>query len=152
MSGNCILCKKAIQGSEGYIVYQDGDVTILLDIFPRTKGHLMVVPTVHYETVYDLPEAVATKYYEAIHLSCLALRQYGAKGINVGSNIGSVAGQQLSHFSYHVIPRYEKDDAIEIEPAFKDTPWRQKSIKLSDEEMKQICADLKNIYAEQKKK
>ncbi|MCL2427203.1 MAG: HIT family protein [Oscillospiraceae bacterium] len=142
---NCAFCKAIIAETGSYIVYSDKEVAVLLDIYPRTKGHLILIPTEHCEMAYDMPEKVANRFYGVLHASCLALREYGAKGINVGANIGKVAGQEMPHFSYHIIPRYEKDDAIEIEPAFKDTPWKQKSITLSSEEMAQICNDVKKV-------
>ncbi|MBI5555430.1 MAG: HIT family protein [Elusimicrobia bacterium] len=152
MTVNCLFCRKAIENNEALTVFKDKDVVIVLDIYPRTKGHLVVATTQHYESMYDVPEAVLANVFRAMSLSCKVLKEYGSKGINIGANIGKVAGQQVPHFHIHVIPRYEKDDAIEIEPAFKDTPWRQKSLNLPEEEMKEICTNLKVLYDKINKK
>jgi len=146
---NCIFCKHVINNPDSLTIYKDDEVVVFLDKFPRTKGHLLVAPAKHEADFHAIPPDTRTKIFEKVSLFCDILKTYGAKGINLGSNIGAMAGQQVPHFHIHVIPRYEKDDAIEIEPAFVNTPWRQKSLTLSNEEMNAICSDLKQLYQEQ---
>lgn len=146
MSDKCVFCRKALQNNEAFTVCKDDGVAGVLDIFPRTKGHMLIAPIEHYATLFDMPKDLTEAVFRTVVKSCKILREFGAKGVNLGSNIGEIAGQQMPHFHVHVIPRYEKDDAVEIEPAFVNTPWRQKCVRLSADEMKQIAYELRRLY------
>jgi len=144
--GNCLFCKNVINNPNALVIYKDEHVVVFLDKFPRTKGHCIVAPAVHFSDIYSIPSDVRMNVFKHLGLCCDVLKEYGAKGINIGANIGEIAGQQVQHFHFHVIPRYVKDDAKEIEPAFINTPWRQKQLELSDEEMIEICNNIKELY------
>lgn len=146
----CIFCANVIAKEDSLTVYRDDTVIVFLDRFPRTRGHVCVAPVAHYASLFDTPAEISNKVMGMVVDFSKVLKDYGAKGINIGSNVGEVAGQQVPHFHVHVIPRYEKGDAIEIEPAFVDTPWRSKSLKLSEEEMRQICNDLAALFRERR--
>ncbi len=148
----CVFCTQVINNEESLTISKDDDVVIFLDKYPRTKGHVCIAPTGHYQTIFETPLEVAKKVMAVVADFSNALKEYGAKGINVGINIGKVAGQQVSHFHVHMIPRYEMDDAIEIEPAFTNTPWRHKSLELGEEEMRTICNDLSDIFSAYKQR
>jgi histidine triad (HIT) family protein len=144
----CIFCSSVIANPEALIITMNEQVVVFLDKFPRTRGHLLVAPAQHFQDFYSIPPETRTAVFDHVGRFCDVLKAYGAKGINIGSNIGEVAGQQVPHFHIHVIPRYEKDDAVEIEPAFVNTPWRQKSLSLPDEEMRQVCNEISRLHRE----
>ena len=53
---NCIFCKIIKGELPSYKVYEDELFISILDIFPRTKGHTLVIPKKHHRWVYDVPE------------------------------------------------------------------------------------------------
>jgi len=90
------------------IIYEDENHIAFLDINPMEKWHTLVVPKKEYETIFDMPEweflelqkivYKISKHYENI-LDC---------GINILQNNKTVAGQEVMHVHFHVIPRLEK--------------------------------------------
>ena len=58
----CIFCKIVAGELPSYKVYEDANFLAFLDIYPRTKGHTLVIPKKHYQWVYDVPEF--GKYWE----------------------------------------------------------------------------------------
>ena len=142
----CIFCESVNNNPDALIISKDKNVVTFLDKFPRTRAHMLIAPKQHFRDIYSIPKELKIEIFNQLSLFCDVLKEYGAKGINIGSNIGALAGQQVPHFHIHLIPRYEKNDAVEIEPAFKNTPWDQKSLSISIEEMKQICHELRQLY------
>ena len=83
----------------------------ILDIYPMTKGHTLVIPVRHYEGISDIPERLLNR---VVSLS-KALTVSHAKSLRMqGVSIGLLNHKQkrpaLRHFHLHVIPRYDKND------------------------------------------
>ncbi len=104
---DCIFCKIVKGEAESYIVYKGHGVTVFLDKFPVSKGHLLVVPDEHYESIHDTPLSKACKVWAVASAIAKYYRtKVGASGVNVLTNSGSDAGQVIFHFHVHVIPRW----------------------------------------------
>ena len=147
VTNNCIFCNKVINVQDNPLVVTKNDaIAAFLDIFPRTRGHLIIAPTKHFYTLADISVDLRIKLMESINIFAKVLMNFGAKGVNIGTNSGEAAGQQVRHLHFHLIPRYKDRDAIEIEPAFTHTAWKKKCIVLSDEEMVSISNELKKYY------
>ncbi|MCE4619623.1 MAG: HIT family protein [Desulfurococcales archaeon] len=105
--GGCIFCNIARGEAPAHIVYEDDSVAVFLDIYPVEKGHLLVIPRSHYESVADAPPRVAARVFAtAAALARLYREALGAPGVNVVANSGRPAGQEVFHFHVHVIPRW----------------------------------------------
>lgn len=109
----CVFCAKlnAHRDLENYIVLRAARNAIVLNLYPYTNGHLMVVP---YEHVPTLEEAAPETLTEMIRLTRDAeeiLRKvYKPEGINLGMNIGRCAGAGVAeHIHMHVLPRWTGD-------------------------------------------
>ena len=88
-------------------VYEDDDVIAILDISQVTKGHTLVIPKKHYESILDCPKNLLHKVLDvAQRIAQAEVALLGAKGVNVLTNAGEMAGQSVPHFHVHVIPRY----------------------------------------------
>ncbi len=88
-------------------VYEDDDVLAILDISQTTKGHTLVMPKGHYESMLACPaEVVAKVMMVAQRIGQAEVSILGAKGVNILANCGEAAGQTVPHFHVHVIPRY----------------------------------------------
>jgi ATP adenylyltransferase len=96
---------------ENLIVHRASRNFVILNRFPYTNGHVMVVPYAHVSTLQDLPEDAL---HEMMRLAQDAEKQlraiYSPDGINIGMNIGHSAGAGIaSHIHMHVLPRWQGD-------------------------------------------
>jgi len=103
---DCIFCKIVRGEAPAYRVYEDDDFVVILDKYPASFGHLLVVPKSHYVNVVDAPLEVATRGFEIATRLAKAWAELGAKGVNIVTNAGREAGQVVFHFHIHVIPRW----------------------------------------------
>ena len=112
-STSCIFCNalKAGNDREAWIVYRGQYSFIILNTFPYTSGHVMIVP---YEHVDELRKLTSDAAHEIIDLSRKmegVLREtYHPEGVNLGMNIGKAAGAGVAgHIHMHVLPRWTAD-------------------------------------------
>jgi len=91
-------------------VFENEHVLAFLDITPLSVGHTLVVPKRLVERFEDLPTDEAAEL--ARQLGPLARRivaAVGAEGYNILLNTGKVAGQEVPHVHFHIIPRHAGD-------------------------------------------
>ena len=91
-------------------VFENEHVLAFLDITPLSEGHTLVIPKRQVERLEDLPTEEAAEI--ARQLGPLAKRiceAVGAEGYNILQNNGKVAGQEVTHVHFHIIPRREAD-------------------------------------------
>jgi len=107
---DCIFCKIVTGEIPSHKVYEDEYVYAFLDIGPIARGHTLVIPKHHCESIYDLPEADAAAVGKALVKVAKAVRQtVGCSDLNILQNNGSAAGQAVFHVHFHLIPRLEGD-------------------------------------------
>ncbi len=90
------------------IVYEDKNHIAFLDISPFEKGHTLVVPKKEYETIMEMPE---DEYLELQKIVLKIAKHYEKElncGINIWQNNKEIAGQEIPHVHFHVVPRLEK--------------------------------------------
>ncbi len=109
----CIFCGIVEGRLEAYKVYEDEDVLVILDKYPATKGHLLVLTKRHYESVHDAdPKDVAKAFVVASALARIYRVKVGAPGVKIVSNSGRPAGQEIFHLHIHVIPYWPGPERI----------------------------------------
>ena len=90
--------------------YEDADVVAFMDVQPVNAGHVLVVPREHYESLVDIPHALAMHIFEvAMELAPVVRQMEGTDGLNIVVNSGAAAGQDVFHYHVHVIPRRQSD-------------------------------------------
>lgn len=103
----CIFCRIARGDAPAYFVYRDSDISVILDIYPVEKGHLLVISNEHYESIHDAPPSIVSKVFRAAAALARIYRvRLRAPGVNVLVNSGRAAGQEVFHFHVHVLPRW----------------------------------------------
>ena len=114
--GSCIFCEglKLADGSENLIVYRGPKAFVMLNRFPYTSGHLMIVP---YEHKPSLELLEAASRVDILELSARAIqvlnKVYAPQGYNLGMNIGDAAGAGVTeHVHLHVVPRWVGDTSF----------------------------------------
>ncbi|MBW9212355.1 MULTISPECIES: HIT family protein [Terrabacteria group] len=109
----CLFCDIVAGKIPTYNVYEDEDILAFLDISQATKGHTLVIPKKHYSSLLDCPKQEAIKLMAVVSdLSKTLVHNLDAKGINVLSNAGEMAGQTVPHFHIHLLPRYSQEDGF----------------------------------------
>lgn len=107
---NCIFCKIANGEIPSRSVYEDESFRVILDNGPATKGHALVLPKEHYADLFEMPEELASNAMKvAKKVVAIQKERLRADGLNLVQNNGAAAGQTVSHFHIHLIPRYEDD-------------------------------------------
>jgi len=108
----CILCTlPKLPDAEAKIVHRGRECYVVLNSFPYTSGHVMVVPFAHVDELQKLPEPAAGEMMALCQKMESVLRQvYSPDGINIGMNIGRAAGAGIAaHVHMHVLPRWVGD-------------------------------------------
>ena len=107
---DCIFCR-IIKGQIPCTkVYEDSYVLAFLDIGPVNKGHTLVIPKEHYETIFDMPDSLLCLVASAAKKVSKAIKEgIGCDGINVIQSNCRASGQLVPHYHAHIIPRLETD-------------------------------------------
>ncbi len=91
-------------------LYEDGETISFLNVFPQTKGHALVIPKVHAETILDANEEILKSLLPAVQKTTEILdRTLHPDGYNIGWNHGEVGGQSVPHLHVHIMPRWKED-------------------------------------------
>ena len=104
-SEKCVFCDIVARRSPAWIIYEDEGTMAFLDIFPFTRGHLLVIPKHHGARLTDLPFEQQTALVRSLDEVCRRVERL-TDDYNVALNAGARAGQIVFHVHFHVIPRY----------------------------------------------
>ncbi len=119
---DCIFCR-IVEGSAPaeYLVENETAIGIL-DNNPIHFGHALIIPKGHCRTFLDLPADSLPGVMEATARVCKALvSALHLEGFNIFCNNGTVAGQSVFHFHWHITPRFANDN-IRFELKLKQYP------------------------------
>ena len=109
----CVFCKaQAMEDSaENLIAYRGKFSFVILNRFPYTSGHLMVVPLKHKPSLEELDPETRAEMMELTSRCTTVLKNiYTPQGYNVGVNIGEAAGAGVpGHVHIHIVPRWKGD-------------------------------------------
>ena len=107
---DCIFCKIIAGEIPSYKVYEDDNVFAFLDIAPVNVGHTLVIPKKHYENMEDISEEELCNLARVVKRIGKSIKEgLGVKGYNININNKEVAGQNVPHLHFHIIPREEGD-------------------------------------------
>lgn len=109
----CVFCEafQAQNDEENRIVHRGEHCFVILNTFPYTSGHVMVVPNEHLDQLARLPAAAAQEMMQLTQKLEGVLRElYHADGLNLGMNVGKAAGAGVAgHIHMHILPRWIAD-------------------------------------------
>lgn len=94
-----------------HIVHRGARTFAILNAFPYTSGHLMVLPYREVATLEELTVEEAAELWPTVTDAVRAVKAaYSPGGVNVGINMGRAAGGSISeHLHVHVVPRWSGD-------------------------------------------
>lgn len=94
------------------IVYTDDQVMVFVASYfiESNPGHLIVVPKIHVEHLYDLPDEVGASIITVARNMAIAMKNaYECDGVMLLQNNEPASGQHAFHFHLHLFPRFEAD-------------------------------------------
>jgi len=104
--GECIFCKIVAGDAPAQRVHEDASTLSFMDLFPASRGHLLVVPKRHFSDILGADEASLVGVIAASRRLALAMkRALAPDGIGVHQLNGAAAGQTVFHYHMHLIPR-----------------------------------------------
>lgn len=112
---SCIFCAIAAKRAPAYVVYETPGTVAFLDLFPYTRGHLLVVPKHHVDRLTDLAPDEYRDFFGSLAEMCRRLDRF-SRHYNVALNQGENAGQVIFHLHFHVIPRYGRENPFLVQP------------------------------------
>ena len=110
----CVFCHISTHEADDeslHVLYRDEHCFIVMNRYPYTPGHFMIIPHRHTDALEALDSHVW------FHMSALAQKgvrmlkeSFGAHGVNMGMNLGKAGGAGIAeHIHLHLVPRWERD-------------------------------------------
>ena len=113
---DCIFCSRAAMDddTENLILFRGVHAFVILNLFPYTNGHTMIVPFEHQASLEDLDEPTRNEIMQLSTKAVTANRNvYNAEAFNIGINIGEAAGAGITeHIHVHIVPRWMGDTSF----------------------------------------
>lgn len=109
----CVFCdivnNKSLD-NENKVIYRSNNLFIVMNKFPYSPGHILVIPNMHVDSPEKLPKEVWMDMFDKAYKLVDILYKFGADGINIGMNIKSSGGAGIpTHLHLHLLPRYIGD-------------------------------------------
>jgi len=110
----CVFCRILAQAEKdeaNFVLFRGTALYVILNLFPYTVGHLLIVANRHIPCLADAAEEELHAFLEMAQRCEAALRgEYHPEGFNLGFNIGRAAGAGVDqHLHMHVLPRWTGD-------------------------------------------
>lgn len=110
----CVFCytsKNANTDSELHVLYKDEHCFMVMNKYPYTPGHFMIIPHHHTDKLEELDSETWLHMSNLAQKSVILLKNgMNAHGVNIGMNLGAAAGAGIAeHIHMHIVPRWERD-------------------------------------------
>jgi histidine triad (HIT) family protein len=109
---DCLFCRIVAGEIPSKKVYEDERAYAFLDLSPWQTGHTLVVPKRHTDDALEDEASLEEVAHAVVAVGRLLKQRLGASAVNLLSNAGPDAGQEVFHTHVHVIPRYSDDPGI----------------------------------------
>ncbi len=124
---NCIFCAIAARRAPSALVYSNPEALSFLDIHPITQGHMLVIPRKHCRNLFDFDDDSAQSVMHAARVSARALRAaLNADGMNLFQSSERAGGQEVFHFHFHLLPRFQGDGLLSRQGNERTLQWRSR--------------------------
>jgi diadenosine tetraphosphate (Ap4A) HIT family hydrolase len=113
LTGDCVFCDSfaAPDDDAGLVVHRGVTASIVLNKYPYSSGHVLVLPHQHVGALSDLEDGEQADLWSLVSkCSEVVQRAYQPDGMNIGVNLGRAAGAGLpAHLHVHILPRWSGD-------------------------------------------
>lgn len=116
------IFKKIITGEiPCYKIWEDKKFLCFLDINPKSKGHVLVIPKEEYQDITDIPDELLQELVIKVKKTAILLIDtLQADGCNIVQNTKAAAGQDIPHIHFHIIPRYSGDGVSWLQSEYQE--------------------------------
>lgn len=115
---DCLFCKIASDESSSYTIFEDDKVKVMLDVFPNSPGHTLIIPKKHYLDLDDIPMDILSHIMEiAKQIKPLLETKLNPHSIVLVQNNGEE--QKIKHYHLHLIPKYDVKPKESVEEVYK---------------------------------
>ncbi|MGD9688731.1 MAG: HIT family protein [Phycisphaerales bacterium] len=123
-------------------LHEDPHVLAFLDVHPVSRGHALIVPKQEVTTLGELDDDTAAALGRVLPRVCRAVQRVtGCTAYNLLQNNGALAGQEVMHVHFHLIPRYPGDEA----GSGLSVRWRARPIDHAD--AANLARDISRVLA-----
>jgi diadenosine tetraphosphate (Ap4A) HIT family hydrolase len=128
------ILESGLPDDETHVVWRGELVFVILNAYPYTCGHVLVMPYREVGEVEDLTPDESAELWAAVRDAVVAIKAaYAPHGVNVGLNLGEAAGAGIpSHMHVHVLPRWNADSnfmtavaEVRVLPEALGDTWRK---------------------------
>ncbi len=107
----CAILEADASNEDKLVVFEGENVVAMLNAFPYSSGHVMVMPRRHVRELEELSGPETAELWRSVHAAVAALKEaYRPEGINLGVNLGRAAGAGIpGHLHVHAVPRWVGD-------------------------------------------
>jgi len=107
---DCVFCKIKQGEITGLIVGENEMALAFLDTYPVVRGHIVVIPKVHVETILDLSSNQLHGLFDLVkEVTARVEIKLKTEGFNIGINMREASGNGIEHLHVHIIPRWIGD-------------------------------------------
>ena len=142
-SSACVFCGILESGAadeDTFVLRRDDHVFSIMNLYPYTSGHLMVMPLRHVGDLEALTDDERDELWSTVTRAVVAVKSvYSPDGVNVGVNLGRAAGAGVpGHLHVHVVPRWSADSNFMT--AVADTRVLPESLRDSAAKLREALA------------
>lgn len=107
----CVFCNILSGALPASVIYEDASFIVIMDAYPLTPGHVLIIPKAHHKHLKDLAPADQSKLFElgSVIMDALSSAGFCDGDSNLLLNDGKQANQTVPHIHLHVIPRSKHD-------------------------------------------
>ncbi len=104
---NCIFCKILNKEIPSTLIFEDETISIIMDAFPESKGHCLIITKQHYKDLFEVPKETLNHIIQTSQKLAKAVKKsLNTDGIKMAQFNGKSAGQTVFHYHMHIIPAY----------------------------------------------
>ncbi|MCC7364309.1 MAG: HIT family protein [Dehalococcoidia bacterium] len=117
MAKPCVFCGVADGTGAASMVAESPLALAFMDLRQPNPGHVLVVPRAHVRDLLDLDQAAGHEMMDLIRRTARAVHEaFKPDGVNVYQSTGKLAGQEVFHLHFHVLPRKKGDRLFRAYP------------------------------------
>jgi diadenosine tetraphosphate (Ap4A) HIT family hydrolase len=110
----CVFChisKHSELDEKLHVLYRDEKCFIVMNKYPYTPGHFMIIPHIHIDNLENLDSDIWLRMSKLAQRGVKLLKErFGAEGVNIGMNLGVAGGAGIAeHIHLHLVPRWQRD-------------------------------------------
>lgn len=100
---DCIFCKITAGETNTKFIYEDDQIVVFPDLYPKAKTHLLITPKQHISSLMDVNMEDAQLMAHMLCMMPHIAKQLGIKGFRTIINTGKEGGQEIPHLHFHLL-------------------------------------------------